>query len=183
MKQLFQKWNVLKVLGIFFEDPRREFYLREIGRKAGVSASTAMRCLRLLERQGLVSYIRRKNGLYYAALRTPEFKALKVSATVSRICSIGVADLVKEKSAGLVSFLLFGSAAKGEDGLESDYDFVLIAAQSSVTSFDLADKLGREVNLKKFTISQWKEASRKNKAFYLDVLNNSICLIGEKPIV
>lgn len=183
MKHLCHKWNTWRVLSFFFERPFGRFYIREVARELKMSVSTVFRSLGALEKDELVTVKRERNASYYKAAQSPLFKSLKIAYTVSKISISKIIDLVRRKSSGVNCFLLFGSAARGEDDVNSDYDFVLVSSQSSLTSLDLSEKLGREVNLKKFTISEWKKQSEENKAFYLDVIKDSIALIGEKPVL
>ena len=173
----------MRVLAFFLENPFSEAYLRELSRKLKMSASTVLRCLEKLEKAGLVSRRDEKNASFFKANLTQEFKAVKIAFSVSKIAKSGVLETIADKSRGLSCFLLFGSASKGEDALASDFDFVLIASESSVSAGELREKLGRDVNLKKYSIGEWKTVSRKNRAFYLDVMANSFALLGSKPVM
>ncbi len=183
MKQLFQKLNVMKVLTFFFESPYSWIHLREIARRLKMSPSTVLRGMRLLENEGLVSRRSEKNATFFKATMSAEFKALKVAYTISKIEAAGLVELISKKSRGLGSILLYGSAAKGEDDLKSDYDFLIIAAECDVKALEISEKLKRECALQTYSISEWKKVSKKNRAFYLDVISKSIDLKGEKPVI
>ncbi|MEW6222270.1 MAG: nucleotidyltransferase domain-containing protein [Candidatus Hadarchaeota archaeon] len=181
MKQLTKK--ELDVLAHFFEDPMEEVYLRELARRIKMSAATAMRATQLLVKKNLLVKRVERNATYFKANITPEFREMKKAHTVSKIFDAGVVGLIRERSAGLASMLLYGSAAKGEDSPDSDYDFLVIASRCDVNSDELSGRLGRETNLKVFDAAGWKNVSKKNRAFYLDVISNSIPLYGEKPVI
>lgn len=183
MKQMFQKTNVLAVLAYFFENPYSEVYLRQLARLLKMSPSTVMRSLAFLEKEQLISQRKEKNTSFFKANLDPQFKALKVAYTLTRLNESRITKLAKEKSQGLSSFLLYGSAARGEDGPDSDYDFLLIASASKLRAHELGELTGKETNLQTHSISQWKKMSKKNRAFYLDVLAYSIPLIGDKPVI
>ncbi|HQT45325.1 MAG TPA: nucleotidyltransferase domain-containing protein, partial [Candidatus Micrarchaeota archaeon] len=114
---------------------------------------------------------------------TPFFKHLKVSHTLGLIESRGIIDSISLNSGGLSSILLYGSGARGEDDGSSDFDFLVIASRCDAKSSDLSAKLGRERSVQSYSISEWKELSRKNRAFYLEVITSSIALKGDKPVI
>lgn len=175
--------KALKVLTYFFENPREEVYLRELARRLRMSPATVMRALRLLIREGLITKRPEKHATYFKANLNPCFRELKKAYTVSKILRSGVLGLLSEKSVGLSSILLYGSAAKGEDDRESDYDFLVIAARCTAKSSELLRLLGREVTLQVFDAAGWKRVAKRNRAFYLDVISSSIVLYGEKPVI
>ena len=182
MKQLYKR-KELEVLAHFFENPREEVYLRELARRLGMNAATVMRATNFLAKGGLLLKRVEKNATYFKANLTPEFKEMKKAYTVSKISDAGVVDLIKEKSVGLTAVLLYGSAAKGEDDPESDYDFLVVASKCGMKARELSEKLGREVSLQVYDAAGWKRASKQNRAFYLDVISSSIPLYGEKPVI
>ncbi|MFH0713536.1 MAG: nucleotidyltransferase domain-containing protein [Candidatus Micrarchaeota archaeon] len=183
MKHLYQNWNEFKVLSFFFENPYQEVYLRELARALKMSASSVLRALNFLASEKMLVRSKRSNGVYFKANLTPLFKANKIAYTLSKIFSSKVIEKVEKKSAGLNCFLLFGSAAKGEDDKNSDYDLLLITSSTKISSGELAAKLGREVNLKIFNVAEWHDVKKKNNAFYNEVISNSVCLLGEKPVL
>jgi len=182
MKQLYKKKG-LWVLVYFFENPKQEVYLRELARKLNMSAATVMRITNFLVEEGLLEKRVEKNATYFRANLGPNFKEFKKAYTVSKVCGADVIDLIKARSAGLASILLYGSAARGEDDVDSDYDFLVIASKCDVKASELSEKLGREVSLQVYDAAGWKRASKRNRAFYLDIISNSIALYGQKPVI
>lgn len=183
MKQLFRKYAAMRLLAFFFENPRFEIHLRELARNVRMSPSTVLRNIKVLEKEGLVVRRRERNATFFKSAMSNEFKALKVAYTVSKMEERGVAELISNNSKGLSSILLYGSAARGEDDRESDYDFLVIAADCRLDAIRLSERLGRESNLQVYSISEWKRVSKENRAFYLEVISNSVALRGEKPVV
>ncbi|MDI6884672.1 MAG: helix-turn-helix domain-containing protein [Hadesarchaea archaeon] len=181
MKQLSKR--ELAVLAYFFENPRGEVYLRELARRSRMSPATVLRATNLLVKRGLLLKRAERNATYFGANLTPEFKEMKKAYTVSKIFDAGAVDLIKERSAGLASISLYGSAAKGEDDPGSDYDFLVIASKCAVKPSELSEKLGREATLQVYDAAGWKRVSKQNRAFYLDVISSSVSLYGEKPVI
>ena len=171
------------MLAYFFENPREEVYLRELARRLKRNPATVMRATNLLVRENLLTKRIERNATYFRANLSPKFKEMKKAYTVSKIFDAGVADLIKEKSAGLTSVSLYGSAARGEDDQESDYDFLVIASKCGVGASEISERLGREASLQVYDAAGWKRVSRENRAFYLDVISSSIAIYGEKPVI
>lgn len=181
MKQLSKK--ELEVLAYFFENPREEVYLRELARRTKMNPATVLRATAILEKGNLLLKRVERNATYFRANLNPEFREMKKAYAVSKIFDAGVVDLIKERSAGLASISLYGSAAKGEDDPESDYDFLVIASKCNVRASELSERLGRGASLQVYDAAGWKRVSKQNRAFYLDVISNSISLYGEKPVI
>jgi len=175
--------NILKVLSFFFDSPYSEAYLREIARKLKMSPATVLRCVAQLEGANLVVRRKTNNAVYFRASMGNAFKAMKTAYSIGKIESAGVVERIALKSGGLHCILLYGSAARGEDDSGSDFDFLVIAARCDAKGGELSEKLGRECGLQTYTISQWKEITKKNRAFYLEVISGSIALKGGKPVI
>jgi predicted nucleotidyltransferase len=181
MKQLTK--IALNVLSYFFENPKEETHLRELARKLGMNATTVMRAVNLLTEMELLLRRAEKHATYFRANSNQKFKEMKKAYTISKIFDAGIVELFKEKSVGLSAVLLYGSAAKGEDDRESDYDFLVIASKCGVTTNQISELLGRETSLQVYNAAGWKRVSKQNRAFYLEVISNSIPLHGEKPVI
>jgi predicted nucleotidyltransferase len=175
--------NRMKVLSYFFMHPDREIYSRELARVLKMSPATVGRILQALHNDMFLEQREERIAIYYKASVTNEFKALKKAYTVSYIESSGALEYIKKNSVGLSAVLLYGSAARGEDTGDSDFDFLVISSKSSITPLGLGSILHREVNLQVYNIAQWKKISESNRAFYLDVISDSITLFGQKPVI
>lgn len=114
---------------------------------------------------------------------TSGFKSLKTAFTISKIEDAKIVESIREKSKGLSSVLLYGSAAIGEDAPDSDFDILVISAHCAISAEELSRKLGNETSLKKYSIAEWKKISKQNRAFYLEVISKSIALLGQKPVI
>ncbi len=183
MNRLFSRISALKVLSAFLENPYQKYYVREIARKLNMPKSTVSLCLQQLHREGFIERSEDRMAVYFKASLTPKLKAFKAAYTSSLIEHSGTMEYLSKNSKGLSSILLYGSAARGEDGPESDYDFLVIAAECTAKPLRLSELLGREVNLQHKTASEWKRISRDNRAFYLEVITSSMPLYGNKPVI
>jgi len=185
MKNLSVYPLVLKALEFFVENPYVEVYLREFSRKLKISPNTAQRFLDGFVREGFVTEFKRGNLRYFKAnLDSVVFRQIKVIFSLRKIERSGMVESLKKR--GVVSLVLFGSVARGENDRESDLDLVAIGDKGNelkriVREFE--GKIGMEINLHVFTFSEWKKQKRNNVAFYQDVVAHGISLIGEIPIL
>jgi predicted nucleotidyltransferase len=184
MIQIYQKITQLKVLTLFIENPYTGYYLRESARLLDMDPMTVKRSLNLLLRDEFLFKTEEKNRmLYHANMENPAFRHLKISYNLSYLHKKKIADFILNKMKSVTSIMLFGSFAKGENDESSDIDIVTISLSKDKPSAELAKLLERDVNLLNFTPAQWSDQSKKNRAFYLDVILDGIPLYGTIPVV
>jgi predicted nucleotidyltransferase len=184
MIQIYQKITQLKVLTLFIENPYSGYYLRESARILDMDPMTVKRSLNLLLRDELLLKTEEKNRiLYHANIENPAFRHIKISYNLSYLQKKKMVDFILNKMKSVTSIMLFGSFAKGENDKSSDIDIVTISLSKDKPSTELTKILGRDVNLLNFTPAQWSNQSKKNRAFYLDVIVDGIPLYGTKPVI
>ena len=184
MIQTYQKITQLKVLTLFLENPHSSYYLRESARTLDMDPMTVKRSLSLLLRDELLVKTEEKNRiLYQANMENPALRHLKISYNLSFLQEKKMVKFIINKMKSVTSIMLFGSFAKGENDESSDIDIVTISLSKDKPTAELAKLLGRDVNLLNFTPAQWSNQSKKNRAFYLDVIVDGISLHGTKPVV
>jgi len=185
MIQLYQKISSLRILAAFFDNPREGYYIREMARMTGLSAMTAKRSFDELEEQGLITRERTKGRtLFKGNSESPTFRQMKISYTVSEIEASGLMGHLQGSMQGITSLVLYGSAARGEDGPGSDLDLLVVSMSRGGPDLRKFERsIGRSVSLKVFTPTDWDKQVRKNKAFYTDVITEGIVLFGRRPVV
>ncbi len=183
MKHLFQHSNTLKVLEWFLKNPNDQISLRALSRTLKISASSISGILNLLHSDGLVSKNPHSNLIFFKSISCATFKALKIAHNLHVLEDCKILDLIEQNSSVLYGVYLYGSCAKGEDTASSDIDILVIASDCWVDFSQLSSRVGREVNLKIFSMPKWVEASKNNRAFYLEVISNCTSLKGEKPVI
>ena len=114
---------------------------------------------------------------------TPFFKHLKVSYSMEKIMDSGIVDKIKDNSSALLSIVLYGSVAKGINTKDSDIDIIVISKHNEITSLDASALLKRETNLKNYSVLEWRECRKNNKAFYFEVISTGINLYGDKLVI
>jgi predicted nucleotidyltransferase len=174
-----------RVLGLLFLRPDEALHGRAIGRRTGLSSGALTRELKRLVEVGLLERESRGNQVLYRANRaSPVFEEI---AAILRKTS-GMADELARTLAPFgdrirVAFV-FGSMARGSQEALSDIDVLVIGDAdfgSVVDALYPAQKsLGREINPKVFSVSEWNAKIQAKSAFTTDVLRKpKVFLVGD----
>ena len=178
--------NQSLLLAILAENPRKEYFLQELGRLIGKKPGVFQRGLNSLEKQGWV--VSRRQGplrLFkindahplHKEIRAIARKTMGVEAELKRIVN-GI-DTIK-------TALIYGSYAK--DHMRADSDIDLLAVVTDAKAQDRLVKelagveksLGREVNYKLYDDKDFKQRLRKKDPFLTEALSDKrIILKGE----
>lgn len=124
--------NKLKIMELFFEEPARNYYLREISRLTNIAVMTARKYLLELEKEGLV--LKDKSTLYPSYKANDDsrlFRAHKQQAIILLIQMSGLIDYL-EKETLPRCIILFGSIRKGEYTKNSDIDIFIQAPKQEL---------------------------------------------------
>jgi len=184
MIQLYQKVTQLSVLKLFFDNPHTSYYLRESARLLHMDPMTVHRALTLLvDDEILIKSTERNQILYKANLSNPACRYLKISYNLSWLREKRIVEFIQEHMNTVTSILIFGSYAKGENDEDSDVDVLVISLSKKKPTAELSQLLKRDANLLSFTPSEWSQQAKTNRAFYLDVILDSITMYGTKPVV
>jgi len=110
----------------FFQDVYRRINVREYGRIRGISAPSASKILKQLEKENLLVHETNRNYLFFVADK--ESKLLKDLARIywySMMKNIGLIEYL-EKSFANPTIILFGSLSKAENTAQSDVDLCIL---------------------------------------------------------
>ncbi|MBU2638962.1 MAG: nucleotidyltransferase domain-containing protein [Nanoarchaeota archaeon] len=120
-----------KILELFFEEPARNFQIREISRITGIAAMSARKYLEKLKTEGLIE---KSNGAIYSSYRAGNsrmFRLYKQQAIMLKIYQSGLVDYLERETLPR-SIVLFGSARKGEHDKSSDIDLFVQSAEKKL---------------------------------------------------
>lgn len=172
----------LRILIVFFNEPYRDFHLREIAKLADVSSSTAKRFLDFYNENNFLVKSRKANlVLFRSNLENLSFRYMKLSYFMMKVMPL--IDFLKDTYPNS-SIVLYGSCARGEDDPESDVDLLIVGRKRE--RFDLGkfeNKLGRKVTILIYTLHEWEEKAKRDKAFYERILVDGIVFQGNLPAV
>lgn len=125
---MLQKCDTWKLLELFFKRPLYSFHLREICRLMSWSPTKVRSNLNLLKRLGLVIEFTEKNLLLFKSNReSEEFKIYKTIYNL--LYAFKISRVIESELEDFDAIILFGSASKGEDIEESDFDLCIIGAR------------------------------------------------------
>ena len=174
------------VLGLLFTHPGQRFYVREIARATGTTASVLQRDLAALASAGVLARETEGRQVYYRAdPRCPIFEELKGIA----VKTFGVGDVLRAMlaphgSAVRVAFL-YGSLAAGTQEAGSDIDLMIIGSldTSAIAAGLLAaeQRLGRAVNPTLYTEAEFRAARAARQPFLDAVLSRPLILVAGDP--
>ncbi len=164
-----------EVIATLVENTERWWYLRELARHLGRSASSIEKPLAALVRAGVLRRRRDGNRVYYAP--NPESPILPELRGLVRK-TVGLVGIVKEalrpfEDRIAVAFV-YGSVARGEEAAGSDVDLLVVG---SVTTYDLAsplheldEQLGRSVNASIYTPQEFARRAADRAHFVTSLL-------------
>lgn len=167
-----EKLNTMKV---FFEEPSREFNIREAARLLKIAPATASKELSKMEKEGLLKKRdERMLKLYRANIENESYKDLKLFYNIRKIKE----ELIEELNKFYLkpTIILFGSASKGSDVEDSDFDLIIVSEKTKefpdIKKFE--KKINRKIQL--FAVKNIKDL--KNNHLINNILNG-IVLQGE----
>ena len=182
---LFPNQYRRKVLGLLLMRPEQQIHLRELARVIGAAPGTLKKELDALCGAGLLRAERVGNQVRFCANTAhPVFPELQ--ALIRK--TIGLADALRLSLAPLAGRIdaafVFGSMASGTESAGSDIDLMVVGdagfAEVVDATYEAQAALGREINPKVMSASEWQAKKAERNAFLQDVLNKArIMLIGD----
>lgn len=143
---MVQICSLLDVLAVFFREPARIHFIKEISREIKLAHTSVRNHIRRLENEGLIIKKESKPFDGYVANRENEkfihFKQSYNFLSVYELKSCLVESLHPK------AIIVFGSYSRGEDIEESDIDLLIVSkVQKSIALDKFEKKLGRKINL------------------------------------
>lgn len=182
---LFPNQYRRKVLGLLLMRPEQQIHLRELARVIGAAPGTLKKELDALCEAGLLRAERVGNQVRFCANTAhPVFPELQ--ALIRK--TIGLVDALRLSLAPLAGRIdaafVFGSMASGTESAGSDIDLMVVGdagfAEVVDATYEAQAALGREINPKVMSASEWQAKKAERNAFLQDVLNKArIMLIGD----
>ena len=174
--QVFEKMDTLKH---FFEEPEREFHLRELARIMNASPSTVSNDMDYLEKRGLIiSSTSRGFRILKANNENRVYRLLKIAYNSYKIRESGLIDFLNEELNNPKSIILFGSFRKGENIPGSDIDlFVETPTKKGLDLAGFEKRLGHPIQIFRFAKKDI-EAMKKSNRELLNSIINGIVLEG-----
>jgi len=169
---MFKELNNIK---LFFEEPNKEFHLREFGRLLKKNPVTVKNYLQEFAKIGVLS-CKKERGLEIYSSNTENFyyKEYKKIYNWFKIIESELIYLLK-KEFNLPVIILFGSYAKGEDNKNSDVDiFILSEIKKKINLDNYEKKINRPIQLHLMNMKEFQTFKNKNPDLINSILNGYI---------
>jgi len=173
------------LLGLFFTNPEKKYYLRELGRLLGYSAGNIRRELLRLQKDDLFRTQKIGNLILYSLNKDhPLFEELK--SIIAK--TVGAEGSIKGMLSGFENIrhaFIYGSFASKSEKETSDIDVMIIGDPDisllNERTRELERRLKREINLSIYSWEEYKMKKRGKRRFILDLLRRpKIMLVGNE---
>ena len=173
------KINILKE---FFEEPNKEFYIRELARKLKTNHTKIRTHLNKLVKQEYLEIKKDRVYTSYKAILNKKFLNLKTYYNLEKIRSSKIiGDL--EKFYDFPTIVLFGSYAQAIDDQNSDIDiFILSNINKEFNTFKYKKILNRKIEIHLITKKDFENLKKNSKEF-INSLCNGIVLSGQLEVL
>ncbi len=185
ISNIFRSKTRKALFRLYFSNPEREYYLRELERILDIPVSMIRKELLRLEENGIFISAKRGNLTYFCLNKSyPLFDELK--SIVFK--TIGIRGLLKEtleQTRGVEIAFIYGSFAKNEENAKSDIDLFIVGEieeRKLVTEVGKVEKmLKREINYSLYTKDDIEKKKKEMDSFMLKVINGpKIFLMGSE---
>jgi len=182
LDQMFEKYLDWKLLRFFLRSPDKAFYTKEIARQLNVSPGPVNSFLRNLHEHNLLQKEVIGNVHLYRLNNDIEIiRHLKIINTLLEFQYARLTELLLAENETILSIVLYGSHANGENDSKSDIDLLLILSEKKpLTSLlqQLEKNLGKPISTQMMTLSDWQRLKEKDKIFYESILAKHLILYG-----
>lgn len=168
-----------KLLLIFFINPERAYYTRQLEKMFNTPASLIHRQLKALEEISIVSSRPLGNLVLYQVNQKSPFY-LQFHDLILK--TYGLPELFRSifnQEKKVIVCFIYGSFAKGDFDSQSDIDiFVLVKSDNNLYErlnsklLELEEELGREINADFFNLGEFKQRKKDEDPYLLDILEN-----------
>lgn len=177
--------NQTLILELFFNDPSKEYYLREIGRIFGKEPGVFQRDINKLVESGILLSETKANSRFFKLNKNYHlYKELKSIFFKTFGAEGRIKEILKNIKKIDIAFIFGSFAAKREDSF-SDIDLMIIGEPDEDCLIKelskLEKRINREINYHIFSKKDFKNKIREKNSFIKGILSKpKIFLIGEK---
>ena len=163
---MIEKSTIQKVLAVFFDNPSREFHLRELSRLLELSMPTIVSSTDKLAKEKLI--IKEKGDVLTKVMANregeyPDFIKYKRLYNLELILNSGIIDYLSKAYSQPKAIILFGSFSRGDDIEKSDVDIAVIASKRLNLDLSKYEKmLKRAVSVHEVNLDKISEEFKAN---------------------
>jgi predicted nucleotidyltransferase len=167
--------NQTLILEIFFNQPDKAFYLRELARLVGKQPGVFQRDINKLVEENILSSYYQANSRYFELNKNhplfPELKSIFFK-------TVGIEGTLKKELKelkGIKEAFIYGSFAQKREKSSSDIDILVIGSVNEDGLIDkitpLEKKFAREINYTLITEKEFQKKIKENNSFLENVLS------------
>jgi predicted nucleotidyltransferase len=179
---MFEKYKDWKLLKIFLNNPDHSFYTKEISRNTEIGSGTVNNFLKNIHKDNILKKeIVGNVHLYHLNNESELVRQLKIFNTLLELEKNNFTEEFIKNDNSIISIILYGSHANGENDSKSDIDILLLVnKKKQFTNIiqKLENKTKKIISTQILTISDWQKIKEKDKIFYESILQNHIVLYG-----
>jgi len=177
--------NQILILEIFFNDPEKSYYLRELARMIGKQPGVFQRDIKRLAEDGILVSEYKANSLFFKLNKNHHLYKEYKSIFFKTLGARGKLKDILREIKNIKSAFIFGSFAKGKEDSYSDIDLMIIGKPDEDELISkiskLESKIGREINYHIFSSSDWKKKIQEKDSFLENILGQpKMFLIGNE---
>lgn len=175
--QIIKSKTRAAILELFFNNPGKEYYLRQIEKLTNYSAGNIRREILRLEESGLfVSRALGKIKLYKINTTYPLYNEIKNIIRKTIGIEGGLKAIVQKHKVIDFAFI-YGSFAKDEENSLSDIDIIIIGnvkpREIKSALFEYQSKIGREINSTVYSTAEFSDKLKKSNHFVNSIIEGS----------
>lgn len=178
------KKNQILILNLFFSNPDKEYYFREIAKIIGVKPGAIQLGINRLEDQGFLKSRFIGNNRFFSINKShPLYKEYKLIFSKTVGIEGSLKGLIQSIDSIDASFV-YGSIAAGKETGESDIDLFIIGSPDEdmlIKKIDVLEKnLGRDINYTLYSKKEFKSRLNKKDSFLINLVKRpKIMLEGD----
>ncbi len=170
INELLGNKELFKIIDFFISNPQSEFSQTEARKGIGISKTTLIKWIDKLVKMDLIDL--RKIGV------SNLYKLNRENSVIKQIKILKNLLMLRPLRGIKAEVYLYGSAARGDDKGDSDFDIIIIGKltrKEIIADIDsLSKKLKRNISFKIFGKIEWSKIARKDKPFYERVEKDKI---------
>ena len=181
---MLEKFTLTKVIAILVKKPKK-YSIRELAKTASIGVASSKRCLDWLFSKNIVN-LEKVGKVHQYSLNLENFltRYIKITFSLAEISDSKIINELLKKHPSIISVVLYGSAARGEDNPESDIDLLVISNKKlKIEPLNAEDKIEKEVTIINYALLEWREKAKVDKPFYDRIITDGIALYGEIPLI
>ena len=184
--QRFLTGNRLALLGLFYTNPEKSYYMQEVGRILGKKPGVFQRTLNALAEEGILHSAYRGHARFFQTNTQhplyPELRGIVAKTSGAE----GTLRRLMEQTTDVKMALIYGSFAKKKERPDSDIDLLLVGNARIETRLIkelrmLEKKLQREINYKLYSESEYREKRTRKNPFLDEILSDRKIVLKGNP--